>query len=265
MCRRRSQVQGQVQSKSGRGHTLRSRVALWMLLLAAAPVAAQETFSPPQTVSFPTADGGTVWADEYGEGPRGLVLAHGGRFTKESWVAQAPVFAAAGFRVVAIDFRGRGRSAGGSAGDSDEGYALDVLAAVRHLRRTGAESVAVLGASFGGWAAARAAAGAEPGEIDRLMLLASGADDPERLTLPKLFIVARDDPDSRGEPRLTSIRRQFESAPEPKELVVLEGEAHAQLLFDTDQADRLLEEILRFLTEPAAEPGDSGGTAGGSR
>jgi pimeloyl-ACP methyl ester carboxylesterase len=56
--------------------------------------------------SFPTEDGGMIYADVYGQGERGLVLAHGWRFNKESWSKQAREFAAAGFRVVAIDFRG---------------------------------------------------------------------------------------------------------------------------------------------------------------
>ena len=44
-----------------------------------------------QTVSFPTQDGGIIYADVYGTGERGLVLAHGGRFSKESWASQGPV------------------------------------------------------------------------------------------------------------------------------------------------------------------------------
>jgi hypothetical protein len=34
-----------------------------------------------ERVSFPTQDRGRVYADVYGEGDRGVVLAHGGRFT----------------------------------------------------------------------------------------------------------------------------------------------------------------------------------------
>jgi pimeloyl-ACP methyl ester carboxylesterase len=65
-----------------------------------------------QQVSFSTQDGGVVHADVYGSGDRGLVLAHGGRFTKDSWTEQMPAFLNAGFRVLAIDFRGRGQSRG---------------------------------------------------------------------------------------------------------------------------------------------------------
>ena len=142
---------------------------------------------PAETVSFPTDDGGIVFADVYGTGDRGLVLAHGGRFTKESWRKQAPEFVKAGFRVLAIDFRG---------GDDVH---LDAIAAVKYLRARGAKSIAVVGGSFGGWAAAKAAV-AMPGQIDRLVLLAaSGIERPERLQGRKLFVLARDDANAAGQ------------------------------------------------------------------
>jgi len=65
--------------------------------------------SAQETINFPAEYGGRVYADIYGKGDRGVVLAHGGRFTKESWKNQAEVLADAGFRVLAIDFRGRGQ------------------------------------------------------------------------------------------------------------------------------------------------------------
>lgn len=63
-------------------------------------------------VSFLTADSGLIYANLYGKGERGVVLAHGGHFNKESWARQAKQFAAAGFRVLAIDFRGYDQSRG---------------------------------------------------------------------------------------------------------------------------------------------------------
>ena len=66
----------------------------------------------------------------------------------------------------------------------------------------------------------------------------------------KLFVVARGDLTGSGRPRLDSIREQYERAPEPKELIVLEGDAHAQFLFDSPQGDRLRTELLRFLSAP---------------
>lgn len=205
----------------------------------------------PEPVSFPTPDGGEVHGDLYGTGDRGVVLAHGARFDKESWAAQARALASEGFRVLAIDFRGKGRSRGGegSTGSWDEWH-LDVLAAARFLRRRGATSVAVVGASIGGYAAARASVAA-PDEIDRLVLLAhSPIEEPERMAGRKLFVTARDDVDGTGAARLVAIREQLERSPGPKELLVLDGSAHAQLLFDTDQGERLMREIVRFLSEP---------------
>lgn len=205
-----------------------------------------------EVVSFPTSDGGIVYADLYGLGDRGVVLAHGGRFTKESWASQARALAAAGFRVLAIDFRGRGQSRGGvSARPSDDGARFDVLAAVRYLHQNGAVTVSVVGASFGGGAAAEAAAEAIPGEIDRLVLLAhSPIAHPERISGRKLFIVSRGDTTGAGTRRLPGIREQYERAPAPKEFMILEGAAHAQFLFGTDEGERLMREILRFLSVP---------------
>jgi hypothetical protein len=54
----------------------------------------------------------------------------------------------------------------------------------------------------------------------------------------------------KGGPRLPGIRAQYLKAPEPKQLIVLDGNAHAQFLFQTDQADRVMDEIFRFLSAP---------------
>src|SRR5258706_11149715 len=132
-----------------------------------------------KAVSFPTADGGVVSADSYGDGERGVVLAHGGRFNKGSWEKQAQVLEAAGFRVLAIDFRGYGQSRG--PGDSDPMSAplhLDVLAAVRYLRKTSAKTVSVVGASMGGGAAGDASIQSESGENNPLVLRSSSPNGP---------------------------------------------------------------------------------------
>src|SRR5579864_5721460 len=122
-----------------------------------------------QHVSFASEDGGLIYADLYGEGDRGVVLAHGGRFTKESWQPQAQQLARAGFHVLAFDFRGFGKSHG--PGDSNMYSApmrLDVIAAVDYLRNKGTRDVAVVGASFGGSAAVDACIASQRGQIQRL-------------------------------------------------------------------------------------------------
>lgn len=125
-----------------------------------------------------------------------------------------------------------------------------MLAAVRYLRKDRAKTVSVVGASFGGDAAGDASGEAEQGEIDRVVLLATGAyTPPAKLKGRKLFIVARDDLGPGDIPRLPKIRAQYEKATEPKELVILDGSAHAQFIFETEQGERLMREILRFLSE----------------
>ena len=202
-------------------------------------------------VSFPTQDGGLIYADLYGKGGRCVVLAHGGRFNKESWEKQARVLAHAGFRVLAIDFRGYGASRGpGQADPLSAPLHLDILAAVHYLRGNGAKTVSVVGASMGGSAAGDASIVSAPGEIDRLVLLGAAPNQPaEKLKAPALFIVARDDASADG-PRLPGIRAQYDKAPQRKELIILDGSAHAQALFETDQGERVMREILRFLSTP---------------
>jgi alpha-beta hydrolase superfamily lysophospholipase len=228
--------------------------ALFAILTAALTIGG---VSAQQTVSFPTSDGGLIFANLYGSGARAVVLAHGGPFNKESWDPQAKELAAAGFRVLAIDFRGYGKSRG--AGQADPLSAplyLDVLAAVHYLRRSGAKSVYVVGGSMGGSAAGDASIMSPAGEIERIVMLGSAPNLPaDKLKSASLFIVTRDDASGDGL-RLPGIRRQFERAPQPKRLIVLDGSAHAQSIFQTGQGPRVMGEILRFfaMKPDAARP-----------
>ena len=218
------------------------RLAFCLALLCSLLAAAQEH------VTFATDDGAQIAADLYGKGLRGVVLAHGGRFTKESWKDQAQALARAGFRVLAFDFRGFGQSHG--PGDKDMYTApleLDVLAAVRYLREHGARSVSVVGGSFGGDEAAKACLAARPGEINRLVMLAAYSDAPaDKLRVPLLEIVGRDDRSGDG-PRLPAIQKWFARARPPKKLVVLDTAEHAQFLFQTEYAEQVMREITQFL------------------
>lgn len=201
--------------------------------------------SAPEKLSISTQDGGIIYADLYGKGERGVVLAHGGRFTKESWEPQAQVLANAGFHVLAFDFRGFGQS---PRQPQDASPHLDVLAAVRYLRKTGAKTVSVIGGSFGGGAAADATIAAAPGEIDRLVLIGTGGGDgpTEKLKGRLLFIVGRDDTSGDGL-RLPGILAKYDKAPQPKKMVMIESSAHAQFLFATKHGDQVMREILNFL------------------
>lgn len=207
------------------------------------------TAAAQKAISFPSEDGGMISANLYGGGDRAVLLVHGGPFTKESWAEQAPVLVAAGFEVLAIDLRGHGQSHGpGEADPSDAQLAIDVLAAVRYLHSHGAKTVSIVGGSMGGGAAGDASITARPGEIDRIVMLGAAPNLPaDKLKSPALFIVAHDDTSGDG-PRLPGIRAQYEKAPQPKKLIILEGSAHAQYLFQTDQSSRVMQEILQWLS-----------------
>ena len=210
-----------------------------VLLLSVLSAAASPAGVAFRKVSFDTSDGGKIHANLYGGGSHGVVLAHGAVFDKESWDEQATRLARAGLRVLAIDFRGYGDSRPGSLGRA---LYLDILGAVKYLEEAGCERVSVVGGSMGGGAAAQAAVEAEPGAIDRLVLLAhSPIDDPAAMRGDKLFITAKGD-------HLAARRRQFDQASEPKKWVVLDGSSHAQHIFKTPQAEELMEHILDWLT-----------------
>ena len=193
-------------------------------------------------VSFSTADGATIFANGYGSGERAVVLAHGAVFDKESWGEQALKLARAGLRVLAIDFRGYGKSRGsGGRGALHE----DVLGAVRYLKESGAKSVSLVGGSMGGGAVGRAAIEARPGEVDKLVLLAAvPVDEPQRMQGSKLFIV------SKGDGLHGRVVEQYKQAGKPKRLEVLDGDAHAQHIFKTEQGPALLTLMRDWLTAP---------------
>jgi len=222
---------------------------LYRLLLAAAFGSLCIAIQAQESITFATTDGHRLQADQYGNGDRAVILAHGGQFDRKSWKPQAEVLAKAGFRVLAIDFRGYGQTIPETHEEDWKPYP-DVLAAVRYLHKVGARSVSVVGASMGGDAAGDADSDSAAGEIDRIVFLgAEGGSGPEKLKGRKLFIVSRDDRSGDG-PRLPGITKSYRKAPEPKEMIILDGSAHAQFIFETDQGPRLMQEILRFLTEP---------------
>jgi hypothetical protein len=83
-----------------------------------------------------------------------------------------------------------------------------------------------------------------------VLLAHSPFEQPERLGGRKLFIVAAEDRVGSGRLRLHEIRSQYDRAPEPKQLVVLPGAAHAQFLFLTPHGETLYAEIFGFLAAP---------------
>lgn len=202
----------------------------------------------PTSFSFQAADRVLVTGHLYGKGPHGVVLVPGAHGIGEAWHFQAQRLARRGFRVLAMDYRGLG-VASRVQQDGEKAY-LDVLGAVHRLEAEGAGQISVIGASWGGRAAAQAAL-AEPGLVDRLILIApSPFEGAEKLAKPTLIVVAADDRDGSGQRRLVTISSHYQRLAGPKRLIVVEGAAHAQFLFLTPHGERLYAEILRFLRKP---------------
>jgi pimeloyl-ACP methyl ester carboxylesterase len=213
-----------------------------VVLLTSAVATGQDGF---REVSFEASDGGRVFANFYaaerGDEESAVVLAHGMAFNKESWNELAGRLAKEGHRVLAIDFRGYGKSTAGREGRALD---LDVLAAIKFLEENGAKRVSVVGGSMGGGAAATAATKTREGQIDRLVLLAGvPISNPGKIQGEKLFIV------SGGDSLRARVEQQFDAAPSPKTLVVLDGDAHAQNIFRAAQAAQLTKLIVAWLGE----------------
>lgn len=216
-----------------------------VVLLPTALAVAQHTI----TIPVP-GRASAIEADLYGSSTKWVILAHGGRFTKESWKQQAETLVSAGLSALAIRFRGDSPNPDGSSGSNGSAAenAEDFLAAVDYLQRKGATRIQAIGASLGGDAVGDADSQLAPGTISRIVILASsGGSTPEKLSGRKLFLVARDDRNSSGL-RLPEIRLRYQRAPEPKRLIVVDGSAHAQFLFGTDKGPYVMDQIVRFLS-----------------
>ncbi|UXA16113.1 alpha/beta fold hydrolase [Mycobacterium sp. SMC-4] len=79
-----------------------------------------------------TSDGVEIFYKDWGSG-RPLVFSHGWPLSSDDWDAQLMFFLERGYRVVAHDRRGHGRSAQVAGGHDMDHYANDLAAVVEHL------------------------------------------------------------------------------------------------------------------------------------
>lgn len=79
-----------------------------------------------------TSDGVEIFYKDWGSGPP-LVFSHGWPLSSDDWDAQLLFFLRHGYRVVAHDRRGHGRSSQVADGHDMDHYADDLAAVVRHL------------------------------------------------------------------------------------------------------------------------------------
>jgi non-heme chloroperoxidase len=98
-----------------------------------------------------TSDGAEIFYKDWGTG-QPIVFHHGWPLSGDDWDNQMMFFLGKGFRVIAHDRRGHGRSTQTSGGHEMDTYAADVAALVKHLDLRGAIHI---GHSTGGGEATR--------------------------------------------------------------------------------------------------------------
>jgi non-heme chloroperoxidase len=77
-------------------------------------------------------DGTTIYYKDWGKGPV-VTFSHGWPLNSDAWDGQMLFLAQNGFRVVAHDRRGHGRSSQASSGNDMNGYAEDLAAVIEAL------------------------------------------------------------------------------------------------------------------------------------
>ena len=139
--------------------------------LPLAAAAAQPKQGAQQVNTITTKDGVQIFFKDWG--PRNgqpIVFHHGWPLSGDDWDTQMLYFAQNGFRVIAHDRRGHGRSSQVAVGHDMDHYAADVAAVVEHLDLRNAVHI---GHSTGGGEAARYVArhGQKQGRVAKLVLI----------------------------------------------------------------------------------------------
>jgi non-heme chloroperoxidase len=98
-----------------------------------------------------TKDGVEIYYKDWGQGPV-VTFSHGWPLNADMWDGQMLFLAQNGFRAVALDRRGHGRSSQASSGNNMDGYADDLAAVIQALDLN---DVTVVGHSTGGGEVAR--------------------------------------------------------------------------------------------------------------
>jgi len=207
-----------------------------------------------QPAALLTPDGLELAATIYapvGAGPfPGVVLAHMSGGTQDGWDDLPEALRQAGYVVLTFDFRGHGESKGSPDPPS---AALDLTTALSYLRtlpEVATGQIGLVGASMGGMASVIVGAdeadvrtvvgiSTSPGAAGQDAIAAIGRLSPR----PFLAIGCTGDPITRPE-RVTQL---FDAAGEPKQLILLNCDTHANDIFYKEAGQELSNQLLQWL------------------
>lgn len=146
----------------------------------ALPALAASTAGARHMGTITTKDGTEIFYKDWGpKDAQPIVFHHGWPLSSDDWDSQMMYFLLKGYRVVAHDRRGHGRSSQTDTGNEMDTYAADVAALTDHLDLKGAVHI---GHSTGGGEVARYVARAKPGRVAKAVLI--GAVPPIMLKTP---------------------------------------------------------------------------------
>jgi len=118
-----------------------------------------------------TKDGTQIFYKDWGpKDAQPIVFHHGWPLSADDWDAQMLFFLGKGFRVIAHDRRGHGRSTQTDTGNEMDTYAADVIELADHLDLKNAVHI---GHSTGGGEVARYVARAKPGRVAKAILVSA--------------------------------------------------------------------------------------------
>jgi non-heme chloroperoxidase len=116
-----------------------------------------------------TRDGAEIYYKDWGTG-QPIVFSHGWPLSSEAWAVQMLFLAQHGFRTIAHDRRGHGRSSQTSSGNDMNTYADDLAAVIDHLDLNNA---ILVGHSTGGGEVARYVGRHGTKRVDKVILIAA--------------------------------------------------------------------------------------------
>ena len=119
--------------------------------------------------TFTTTDGTTIYYKDWGAGPV-VTFSHGWPLSADAWDAQMLFLAQRGYRVVAHDRRGHGRSGQSWQGNNMDQYADDLAELMNHLDL---KDATMAGHSTGGGEVARYVARHGQKRVARVVLIAA--------------------------------------------------------------------------------------------